>query len=96
MLFKLALEEAIKGVQINQDGLKLNGTHHFLVYAEYNILGGSVDTIQKNAEGLVVASNEIGLELNANKTKYLVRYRDQNSGRSHNIKIDDKSFARVE
>ena len=39
-----ALEYAIRGVQVNQDRLKLNGTHQRMVYAAYNILGGSVHT----------------------------------------------------
>jgi len=44
-----ALEYAIRRAQVNQDGLKLNGTHQFLVYADDdNILGGSVNTIKKN------------------------------------------------
>ena len=51
-------------VQINQDGLKLNGTHHLLAYADdVNILGGSVHTVKKNAEALVAATKEIGLEV---------------------------------
>jgi hypothetical protein len=45
LLFNVALEYVIKRVQVNQDGLKLNGTHTFLVYADYvNILGRSVHT----------------------------------------------------
>jgi len=44
----------------------------------------------------VVASKEIGLEVNADKTKYTVMSRDQNAGRIHNIKIDNSSFERVE
>jgi hypothetical protein len=39
---------------------------------------------------------EIGLEVNAAKTKYMVMSQDQNAGRSHNIKIDNSSFERVE
>jgi hypothetical protein len=57
-----------------------------LVYADdANILGGSTYVIKKNAGTLVVASKEIGLEVNADKTKYLVMSRDQNVGPSHNV-----------
>jgi len=71
LLFNFALEYAIRMVQVNQDGFKLNGTHQILVYAvDVNILGGSVHTIKKKAEALVVASKETRLEVNANKTKY--------------------------
>ena len=49
-------------VQVNQDGLKLNGTHQLLVYVDdVNILGGSVHTVKENAEALAVATKEIGL-----------------------------------
>jgi hypothetical protein len=59
-----------KRVQVNQDGLKLNGTHRLLAYAvDVNILGGSVHTVKENAEALVVATKEIGLEVNTVKTK---------------------------
>jgi len=52
---------------------KLNGTHQLLTYADdVNILGGSVHTVKENAEALVVATEEIGLEVNADKTKYMI------------------------
>ena len=69
LLFNFALEYVIRRVQVNQDGLKLNGTHQILAYADaVNILGGSVHTVKKNAETLVAAAKEIGLEVNADKT----------------------------
>jgi len=45
---------------------------------------------------LLVRSKEIGLAVNANKTVYMVMSRDQNAGASHNIKIDNSSFERIE
>jgi hypothetical protein len=56
----------------------------------------SVHIIKKKAETLVVTTKETGLEVNADKTKYMVMFRDQNAGRSHSIKIVDVYFARVE
>jgi hypothetical protein len=57
--------------------LKLNGTHKLLVYADdVSILGGSVHAIKKNTEALLVGSKESGLEVNADKTKYMVMSRD--------------------
>ena len=35
------------------------------------MLGGSIHTVKENAEALVVATKEIGLEVYANKTKYM-------------------------
>jgi hypothetical protein len=47
LLFNFALEYAIRRVQVNQDGLGLNGMHQLLAYADDNILGGSVHTVRK-------------------------------------------------
>jgi hypothetical protein len=78
LLFNLALEYAIKRVQVNQDGLKLNGMHQLLAYADdVNILGGSVHAVKENAEALVVATKGIGLKVNADKTKYMVMSRER-------------------
>ena len=97
LLFNFALEYAIRRVQVNQDGLKLNGTHQLLAYADdVNILGGSIHTLKENAEALVATTREIGLEVSADKTKYVVMSRDQNAGRNHNVRIDNSTFKRVE
>jgi len=73
LLFNFALEYDIRRFQVNQEGLKLNGTHQRLVYADdINILGRSAHTVEKNTEALVVASKDNGLEVNSDKTKYMV------------------------
>jgi len=54
-----------------------------VAYADdVNILAGSVHTVEQNTEALVVATKEIGLEVNADKTKYIIMSRDQNARRS--------------
>jgi hypothetical protein len=67
-----------------------------LVYVDYdNIMGRNVHTIKENAEALVVARKENGLEVNADKTKYMVMFRDKNAGRSHGKKTDTILFGRA-
>ena len=79
VVFNFALEYAIRRVQVNQNGLKLNGTLQLLAYADdVNILGGSIHNLKENSETLVAATREIGLELSAYKTKYMVMSRDLN------------------
>ena len=60
------------------------------------MLSGLVHTIEKNAEALVVASNEIGLKVNSDKTKYMVMSGDQKAVQSHNMKTDNCFFERVD
>jgi hypothetical protein len=38
------------------------------------------------------ASKEIGLDVNAEKTKYLVMFREQQAGKNHEIKRGKKHF----
>ena len=77
MLFNVTLEYTIRKVQVIQDGLKLHGTNQLLVYTDdVNILEGSVHTIKENAEDFLVASKEIGLDVTADKTRYIVISRD--------------------
>jgi hypothetical protein len=76
LLCNFALEYVILRVQVNQGGLKLNDTYQLLVYVDdVNTLGRSVHTLKKNLEALIVASKEIGLEVNADNTKYMVMSR---------------------
>ena len=62
LLFNFALEYAIRRVQVNQDGLILNGTHQLLAYTDdVNILGGSIRAVKENVE----ASDQLVAETSA-------------------------------
>jgi len=80
VLINFALDYGIRRVQVNQEGLKLNGTHQLLAYADVKILDRSINTVKENTESLAVASKEIRIEVNADKTKYMVMSGDQNAG----------------
>ena len=97
-IFNFALEYAIRRVQVNQNCLKLNTTHQLLVYNEddVNIVEVSLHSMKDNAEVLLVTRKESSLELNADKTKYMVISRDQNAGGSYSMKIDNISLEGVE
>jgi hypothetical protein len=92
MIFNCVLEYAIRRVQENQEGLKLNGTHQISAYADnVNIAGENIDTIKKNMEALLDASKKVGLEVNLEKTKYMLMSHSQKIGQKHSIKIGNSS-----
>jgi hypothetical protein len=94
--FNFVLEYTIRKVQETPVGLKLNGTHQLLAYADnVNLLGDNINTIEKNTETFIYASKEVGLEINVEKTKCVLLSRHQNAGQNRDIKITNKSFQNV-
>jgi hypothetical protein len=86
----------VRKVQENQVGLKPNGTHQLLAYADdVNLLRDNIDTIKKNTETLIDASKEVGLEISVAKTEYMLVSRHQNVGQNRDIKIANRSFENV-
>jgi hypothetical protein len=58
-------------------------------------LDDSINTIKENKEILLEASMDVGLELNAEKTKYMIMSHHQNSGQNQNIRTANESFEKV-
>jgi hypothetical protein len=91
--FNFVFEHVIRKVQETRAGLKLNGTHQLLAYADdVNPLGDNIDTINRNTETLTDSSKEVGLEVNVEKTKYMSVSHDQNADQNRDIQITNRSF----
>jgi hypothetical protein len=89
------LRYAIRKVQENQVGLNLIGTDQLLVYADdVNLLGDNIDAIKKNTETLIDYCKEVGLEVNAERSKNtcILLSHPQNPGENHDIKMANVSF----
>jgi hypothetical protein len=71
----------------------LNGTHQLLAYADdVNIMGEYIYSRKKSTEALIDASKEFGLEVNPEKTKYMLMSPSQKTGQTHSIQIANRSF----
>jgi hypothetical protein len=72
--FQVTLDYAITKVQENQVGLKLIGTYQQLVYSDdiMNRMSDNIDNIKKKKKILNDVSKEVDLEVNTEKTKYML------------------------
>jgi hypothetical protein len=60
-----------------------------------NLLGDNTDTMKINTGTLTDASKEVGLEINVEKTKYMLLPRHQNAGQNRDKEIAHRSFENV-
>ena len=77
--------------------LKFVGKNKLLVYADdVNMLGKSLQTVRGNTKIFIKANQDIALEVNSGKTKYMITSRHQNVVQNQNIIIGNLSFENLE
>jgi hypothetical protein len=77
-------------------GLKLNGTHQLLVYADdVNLLGDKINATKRNTQTLIDTSKEVGIEANPEKTNCILLSRHQSAGQNHDMKRPNRSLENV-
>ena len=95
LLFNLVLEHAIKSLE-DKEGVQLNGIHKLLVYADDIVLLGDSDEILKdNMHILRSNTRELGLEVNVNKTKYMVTRRNASCNANGQLMTNEGNFEEV-
>jgi hypothetical protein len=91
LLFNCALEYTNRTAQENEEGLELNGKFQFLVYADHiSLLGKNVNSI-KNTEILFDANKEVGIDTNAEQSKYISMSDRQATIQNNYTKVVNKS-----
>jgi hypothetical protein len=72
--------------------LKLNGTHHILIYANgVNLFGDNINIVNKNTDALTNANKEVSMEVNTGKTKHILLSRHQNAGKNDDSKTANRA-----
>ena len=75
----------------------MNGKYQLLVYADdVNMLGENLQNVKENTEIFIKANKDFGLEVNSEKTKYMITSRHQNIVQNQNIVIENLSFVKVQ
>jgi hypothetical protein len=85
--FKFPLQYTIGKIQEEEEKLKLNGTHHFVVYADdVNVQGENINVINKNTGGVLEVGSEVHatVKLEKNKNEFMSRHRA--AGQNYNIR----------
>jgi hypothetical protein len=93
LLFNFVLEYAIRKVQVKQVVLKSNEIHQLLVYADdVNLLNDNIDAVKKKTQTIIDTTKEVCLEVNTERTTYMLLSCHQTAGQNHTMKIANRCF----